>query len=157
MNKNFLILLLIFISTGFKPVYKNYCNARFNFCVPYPADFTKLPESENRDGRIFISKDKKAEIRMYGSLAIEEFDMLTQQYDTQISETRVTYKKFGSNCFIFSGVETNGNFVYLKTVKKKINYMGSPDTFVFQTLRISYPASQGKKYEAYCAMIAKSL
>jgi hypothetical protein len=157
MNKNILILFLFLITTGFRPGYKKYCNARFNFCISYPSDFTKLPESENGDGRIFISKDKKAEIRMYGSLAVEEYETLIQHFAIQSSGLRLSFKSIKVSSYIFSGTGEDGKIIYQKTVKRGIEYMGSKNTDVFQTLRISYPPDQKKKYESYCAVIAKSL
>jgi hypothetical protein len=156
-NKNIFLIFFILISFSFKNDYLIHCNARFNFCISYPADFIKLPESENGDGRIFISKDKKTEIRMYGSLAIEDFDKLEQEFTTQTSHTHLSYKMINGDWFIFSGTDAKGNIVYQKTVKKKIDYMGEKNTYVFQTLTISYPPNQSKKYNSYCKLIAKSL
>ena len=157
MLKNLFIIFFILVSFSFKEAYKVYCNPRFNFCIKYPSDFIKQPESENRDGRIFISKDKRCEIRMFGSLAIEDFDRLDQEFTTQTIDVHLSYKMIKENWFIFSGVDSKRNIIYQKTVKKKIDYMGDKNTYVFQTLYISYPNNQAKVYESYCKLITKSL
>ena len=56
--------------------YKKYCNARFDFCVEYPASFVNLPPPENNDGLTFLSTDKKTKILAFGSLASEDFDRI---------------------------------------------------------------------------------
>jgi hypothetical protein len=72
-------------------------------------------------------------------------------------DIQLTYKKITKDWFVFSGVDKAGKIVYRKTVKKKINYMGDEGVAVFQTLMITYPASQNKLYAPYCSVIAKSL
>ncbi len=157
MFRNAFIILFVFISFSFKTDYKNHCNPRFNFCISYPTDFIKQSESENGDGAFFISKDKRSQIWMYGSLAIEDFDRLDQEFTLATTDIHLSYKVVKDNWFIFSGVDSTGNVIYQKTIKKKINYLGEKDTYVFQTLRISYPPNQNKKYNSYCKLIAKSL
>ena len=138
--------------------YSEYCNSRFQFCIDYPKDLLGQGESENGDGQLFMSKDKQTEVRAYGMMAIEEFDKLSQQYESAIKDLTVSYKVIKSNWFIFSGTDKKGNIVYRKTVKKKLDdYMNGGAQDVFQTLMISYPVSQKKLYDPYCAKIAKSL
>lgn len=153
------IFLLIFLFTvAFKPQddYATYCNGKFGFCVKYPKTFGKGEESGGGDGAVFTSKDKKAEIRAYGRLAIEGLDKLNQEYGFATEKINVTYKAVKEGWFVFSGTDGSGAFVYQKTVKKKIDYYGDKATPVFQTLRIRYPAAQQKNYEGYCKVIAKS-
>ncbi len=138
--------------------YENYCNSRFQFCIDYPRDLTSQGEAENGDGQIFLSKDKQTEVRAYGMMAIEEFDKLSQQYETAITGITVSYKVIKPSWFIFSGTDKKGNIVYRKTVKKKLDdYMNGGPQDVFQTLMITYPVSQKKLYDPYCGKIAKSL
>ena len=94
---------------------------------------------------------------MYGSLAIEDFDQLSQAYDIQTSDMHISYKIIKANAFIFSGTDAKGNIVYQKTVKKSVEYMGEKNTSVFLTLRISYPPAQSEQYKPYCKQISKSL
>ncbi len=136
---------------------KQYCNERFSFCITYPRQFTPLPPPENGDGQRFVSTDKKATILTFGSLAIEDFDSLGQEYAQASKNTAVSYKRIAKDWFIFSGKNSNGNIVYRKTRKMKIDYMDDKKTAVFQTLMIEYPAGQAVLYEAYCKQIANSL
>lgn len=137
--------------------YLTYCNSRFDFCIKYPGSFQQQPESENQDGTTFLSKDKLAKIWAYGRLAIEDLDQLKQEYEIVTRDIKVNYKVMKNGCFIFSGIDKQGNIIYQKTCKKKIDYLGSPNTDAFHTLRISYPPAQGKQYQSYCQLISKSL
>ena len=137
--------------------YKNYCNARFDFCIGYPKDFLKQPDPENGDGTSFISNDKKSQIWAYGRLAVEDLDKIEQEFDISTKDIRLTYRVLKVDWFIFSGIDLKGNIIYQKTVKKNITYFGSAGTNVFQTLRIAYPTDQSKKHEPYCKVISKSL
>jgi len=127
------------------------------FCVEYPANFIRLPPPENGDGLSFQSADKKTEIRAFGSVAIEDFDKLSQEYALPTNDIKMTYKKIYKNWFIICGITSQGKVMYRKTCKRKVNYMGQPGTLVFQTLMIEYPKSQVGLYKSYCAMIAESL
>ena len=158
MPKFLFLFFLAFITTAFaqQDDYTTYCNSRFAFCIKYPKSFGKGKESDNGDGAIFNSKDKKAEIRSYGSLALEDFDKLEQRFKLATEGITVTYKTMKADWFVFSGTDNAGNIIYQKTVKKKIAYFGDAGTPVFQTVRIKYPAEQQKNYEGYCGVMAKS-
>ncbi|MDF2193477.1 hypothetical protein [Paraflavitalea sp. CAU 1676] len=153
-----LCLLLIIISTSFSRVelYKDYCNPRFDFCIKYPSTFKNTQQSENNDGATFTSKDQRAQILAYGRLVVEDLDKLEQEFGFATDKIKIHYKVMKGSWFIFSGVDTAGNIIYQKTVKKAVNYMGDPGTEVFQTVRISYPPSQQNEYKDYCGIIAKS-
>lgn len=154
----FLIPILLIVSSfRFNGDYALYCNSRFDFCVEYPASFSKLPKPDNDDGMTFLSADKKATISAFGSLATEPFETLDQELALAITDKKVTYKVVRKDWFILSGTDRNGNIFYRKTVKKKINYMELGETDVFQTLMLSYPPSQKQLYHSYCQKIAKSL
>jgi hypothetical protein len=62
---------------------KKYCNARFDFCVEYPASFVSMPPPANNDGLTFLSTDKKTKIPAFGSLAVEDFDRIDQESPLQ--------------------------------------------------------------------------
>lgn len=61
------------------------------------------------------------------------------------------------NQFIISGYNQKAEIVYRKTVKKQIEYRGTPGIEVFQTLMITYPVSENGTYESYCRYISTSL
>jgi hypothetical protein len=137
---------------------KEYCNDRFQFCLNYPADFTAGPEPANGDGLEFFSGDKKTTITASGSLYDEEFDSLERDYKFFSESYKVAYHVMKPNYLIISGTDKSGNIIYQKTVIKSINYFGeNPNTKVFQSIRIKYPASQQAKYASYCSYIAKAL
>lgn len=119
-----------------------YCNARFQFCMDYPKDFTGKGESANGDGQTFVSKDSKAIILAFGSLADDtdlEEDVLIHAFKTASSDYKVVYKVIRPDWFIFSGIDRSGKTVYRKTVKRSIGYSGGGATDVFQTIMITYP------------------
>ena len=146
------------VSPGSNATDHQYCNDRFSFCISYPDGFRKqLPEPENGDGARFLSKDKRAEISTFGSLATEPFDELQEELKTATEDIQVAYRVVRGNWFIISGFDKDRKVVYRKTVKKKITYFGTKDTEVFQTLEIRYPADQAKEYASYCGQVARSL
>lgn len=158
MNRSLLIIICcISCSFNIGDTLDTYCNDRFDFCIQYPASFQKQPVPENNDGLIFLSKDKKTEIRAFGSLAVEDIDSLDDQWKMSTDGIKLSYKKVEKDWFIYSGTNKQGKIVYRKTRKIKIKYMGGDDTWVFQSLMITYPASQAKTYDPYCVTIAKSL
>ncbi|ANE50573.1 hypothetical protein [Flavisolibacter tropicus] len=155
--KSFLFPFLLLLCSFQDPGYSSYCNNRFSFCIEYPTGFNKQQKPDNDDGMIFLSADKKTEVRAFGSLATEPFNELSQELEMAIDNKNVTYKTVKKDWFIISGTDKNGNIFYRKTVKKKINYMGTGETEVFQTLMITYPTSQKDVYSSFCSTIAKSL
>ncbi|MVT08599.1 hypothetical protein [Chitinophaga tropicalis] len=136
-----------------------YCNARFQYCVKYPAGFTGQGESANGDGQTFLSADKEARMAAWGRLVVEEKETIQSQYNLYTTGLQITYKVIKPTWLIISGKDREGNIVYMKIVKKTIDYLdsGKKDTEVFQGLTIHYPPSQQAKYKDYCAYIAKSL
>jgi len=155
----FIALAFLVMVLGFRgPVSKKtYCNERFDFCIEYPDSFKARPAPENGDGQIFLSADQKTEIRAFGRLAIEDLDQIKQEYGFGSKGLKLTYKKITKNLFIISGHNQKGEIVYRKTIKKQIEYRGTPGIEVFQTLMITYPVSEKGKYESYCRYISTSL
>ena len=155
-----LLLALLFLHLPTSPAYqtyKQYCNARFSFCVEYPANFKAQAPPANGDGLSWLSEDKKTKIRAYAGLAIEGFEQLNQEFTAATKHIKLSYKTIKKDWFIFSGLNSNNKIVYRKTRKTSINYLGQPATPVFQTLMIEYPAGQAKLYKSYCQQIANSL
>lgn len=152
------ILLVLLVSCAFVQADSNrYCNARFQVCATYPAGFVPLGESANGDGQAFLSADSAAAILVYGSLAVEDFDKLEQQYQAAAKELQVTYQLKKENWYILSGTDKAGKVVYMKTIKKTIDYFDKGPMQVFQTISVTYPPNQQQQYKDYCMYIAKSL
>lgn len=134
--------------------YSTYANARYGFSIAYPQQLLKpQDESDNSDGRIFVSSDNNAELRSYGCHAIkadgstqsvfEEYNDALEEYSPK-NNAVVTYKKLGANWFVISGVRNNKVF-YRKTLGKRGDFM----TFI-----IEYPVSMKSTYDAVTENVA---
>jgi hypothetical protein len=158
------MLVVLFSSHTYaqKTAYKDYCNARFGYCISYPSDLKGQGEAQNGDGQTFVSKDGKATVYAFGRLQMDDMDDykddIKHEFKTSAAELKVAYQVLKDNWFILSGTDKDGNTVYEKTMLKKVAYMGDdkPSTFVFWTLYIKYPPAQQDKYKDYCAEIAKA-
>jgi hypothetical protein len=152
-----LCLVILFNFSSYSQKFDQYCNSRFDFCIEYPKSFDGQPEPESNDELIFLSSDKNTEIQAFGSLAVEDFDKLKQEFKTATSGINITYKKITIDWFVFSGIDKKGKIVYRKTIKRKIDYFNQGNKYVFQTLMITYPPSEQNLYESYCTKILRSL
>ncbi len=134
--------------------YNTYANARYGFSIAYPALLLKpKDESENSDGRIFVSSDNQAELRSYGCHAIkadgssqsmfEEYNDALGEYSPQ-NNAVVTFKKLGANWFVISGVRNNRVF-YRKTLGKHGDFV----TFI-----IEYPVNLKSTYDPVTENVA---
>ncbi|NML40152.1 hypothetical protein HHL17_23335 [Chitinophaga sp. G-6-1-13] len=157
-----LAILCLSFTTGPR---KQYCNNRFQFCMEYPDDFKANGESGNGDGQTFSAPKSTAKIWAYGHLALDPRDLdenadpdpLKHEFKTSTEGLKLAYKVIKPNFYIFSGTNDKGDIVYCKTARHKINYMGSPDSEVLQSIMIIYPAAEQDKYKDYCTYIAGSL
>ena len=120
MSKPFFLLFFIFVTIAFRQSddYATYCNGKFGFCIKYPKSFHKNEDSPSGDGAFISSKDKKAEIWAYGSLAIEGLDKLSQEFGFATENITVTYKAMKDDWFVFSGTDSTGDFIYQKRAKR---------------------------------------
>ena len=152
-----IILLPLLIPKWPTDQYTKYCNDRFSFCIEYPSRFKPGRPPENDDGLGFTSPDGSSKVLAFGSLAIEGFDKLDQEFELTTKDINVTYTLKNKNWFIFSGKTADNKIIYRKTRKTEINYQGDAGTAVFQTLMIEYPADQANVYDEYCKKIAGAL
>lgn len=103
----------------------SYCNARFKYCIDYPANLlTAQPESDNGDGRIFTDKDGTEVLRVYGSLNINDLTVAAQfkkhlsgNSDEPVASRKVTYQRLLDSSYVISGIE-NEKFFYQRTILK---------------------------------------
>jgi hypothetical protein len=155
--KNLLITYLsILIFTPYlfgQVVYKDYCNARFGFCISYPNTFKAQGESYNGDGQEFISADGKSSLLVYRDVREaffeSEAECKSQSYLSDITSDeskQITFKKKGENFYVVSGYQGSMIF-YQKTIFTDQGMM----TAVF-----TYPTAQKAKYDAYCAKLFES-
>ena len=92
---------------------QKYCNARFGFCVRYPASLIKDTAPENGDGQRFDNGN---------SLVMTASGINNVSHDTLKSEMRsareqfdrITYRAQGTNWFVLSGIKGD-KVIYLKT------------------------------------------
>lgn len=150
------LFILIFTTNSIYSQNKTYCNGRYSYCIQYPNDFKGLGESDNGDGQIFISKDRKAEIRAYASLFDDEYTTLKTNLEYAENRSQITYKVVKKNSFIISGYNSDGHVFYQKSILLLKDYWGHKNTKILHTLVITYPKSQLKKYNNYCKIIANS-
>jgi hypothetical protein len=144
------ILLIINILPNFtlaQTHWETYCNARFGYCLDYPTELIPQAESENGDGRYFISKDKKVVLIVWGSLDIEEGGLsphIAKAYD---KEYKITYKTIKKDWAVISGYTQEGKIFY-----DKIFYLNG----YFYTFKFEYPTSLRKTYDPLCKKLADS-
>lgn len=149
-----LFAILIFAMTGFAQTkYKTYANARFGYSIEYPADLltpSRIEDATN-SGKTFLSKDKSAEMRVWG-----EYDALERTLEGEFREdlkeygAGVTYRVLLKNSFVISGIKGDKIF-YQKTLRRKLKEID-----VFYTFTIEYKKSDREKFNAIVQQIAKS-
>ena len=133
--------------------YKSYSNARFGYSISYPADYLspqKLEDVSN-SGEIFLSKDKSAEMRVWGEYNAQ-YRTLEQQYQEDLKNygEGVTYKVLLKNGYVISGIKDDKIF-YQKTLRRRLKEID-----VFYTFTIEYKKSERKKFDTIAQQIAKS-
>lgn len=145
-----LFALLIFLSSSVlaHSAMRQYCNARFAFCIDYPKNFIMQAAPENGDGRTFKSKDGTVKMLAYGSnnSLMEKLETRFNAESTSSDTRKVTYKLFKPDFFVISGVE-NKNVFYQKVLFKNDEY---------KTFLISYPVTQKKTFDPIAVKIAAS-
>jgi hypothetical protein len=153
------VILLILLTSIFLPqlfaqvVYKDYCNARFGFCVSYPNSFKAQGESDNGDGQEFKSLDGKVSLIVFHDgrenfyESISECKTESYRADAASDESkRVTYKKMGEDYFVISGYQGT-NIFYQKSIFTEVGMM---------TAILKYPVSQRTTYDPYCSKLFDS-
>jgi len=131
--------------------YQTYVNARFAYSISYPANVLfPQGESENGDGQRFLSKDGRAELRVWGAYNVLN-ENLKDAYERESSITEnpgrtVLYRLLKRDWFVISGTE-NGRIFYQKTMLK-----GE----VHKEFRIEYAESDKSRFEQVVKRIEKS-
>ena len=102
--------------------YNTYCNARFKYCIKYPALLIPQGEADNGDGQKFISKDGKSELAVWGS--INALNQSLKDYAIMSSkDKKISSKSIQKNYFMISGHEKDGRLFYQKTLLKGDEYI----------------------------------
>lgn len=150
-----LMLLVLFCAANAsaQKAVKNdsYCNARFEYCISYPAGILiPQPEADNGDGRKFFSEDKRVEMLVYGiENALDQTlaEVYEEESENIPAEGRaVTYKLKKNNWFVVSGIKS-GRVFYRKTIFRNDQFL---------TFSIEYPPELRSRFDAVTASIAKS-
>jgi hypothetical protein len=134
--------------------YETYVNARFGYEIAYPTGVLRpQKEAENGDGRVFLSKNGTAELRVWG-----QYNALTktlkEKYQEDLDEygSGVTYKSIKSRSYVISGIK-GGKIFYKKTILKG-DGGDSGDTYYMFTM--TYQKSDKVKYDPIVERIAGS-
>lgn len=133
---------------------ERYCNARFGYCIDYPAGvLTPQEEAQNGDGRRFTNKKGEVILTVFGRLNQDvNGDPLTlqQQFAADVARldkagasTVISYKKKGTNFYILSGTKGNKVFYHKMIIKG--------DAFCFALLE--YSKSEKQVYDAYSKVV----
>lgn len=133
---------------------KTYCNNRFGYCINYPLFLIPQRESYNGDGRVFINKEGKLILTVFGRLNMDvdgNAIPLSKQYAADTKEllaakVTITYKKLGKGFYVLSGTKQEKIF-YRKVILKG-------DAFCFALLE--YAAAGKAIYDSVSADIFRS-
>ena len=120
-----------------------YQNARFGYSLYYPsALFDAEPESVNGDGRVFLSRDGRAKIVVYGAhnadgMSPKEY---RQMILTEFPDYReMDYNPIGKTWFVLSGYR--GENVYYQKVIFSCNLE------IVNAISVTYPVSEKLFYD----------
>lgn len=147
------ILFLLFslaLSSTAQIKYTSYVNDRFEFLIEYPSSLlSPQPPPENGDGRTFMSKDKKVEMRVWG-----QNNALSRSVEEQFAEAKgqcrkTSFERVGAMLFAFSCVKS-GRIIYQKTL-----YRESDDVFI--NFLIEYPLREKKRFDPIVTRIANTM
>ncbi len=132
-------------------IYRTYNNARFGTSVRYPAHLVApQPESDNGDGRKFLSSDGQVELTVYGfNNAMNRSasaEMRRAIADWKRDGARLTYYRASRDWFVLSGY-LGADIFYEKTLLRR---------GVFHTLIWQYPKSLKKSLDAGVSRSASS-
>ncbi len=148
----FLILLVAgaAVSAAAQQEYKTYTNDRFGFSVAYPADYKAGEEPENDDGLVFTSPDGTAEIRVWAGYNVLDQDLNAKlSSDSAAVDGKIKYHLIKNNNGYFSS-EKDGMIYYQRTLFRV-------NSEVFYNVRIRYPKSQKKNFDAVVKRVVESL
>lgn len=132
-------------------LFNSYQNARYGTTVRYPANLlVPQPESENGDGRKFLSRDGFIELTVYGSHNVfsrsAAGEMRRAIADWKADGASLTYYRATNGWFVLSGY-LGGDIFYEKTLLRH---------GVFHTLIWQYPKTLKKRLDASVSRSAAS-
>lgn len=111
------LLVLLFSITCFgtsvfgQVKYSTYHNSRFFFSIDYPSSLVIMQDPPaNNDGRTFLSKDGRVEMRAWGQYNAQ-FLTVEEQFAEELNGHEleaITYKTLSKNWFVITGVVMEG-------------------------------------------------
>ena len=131
--------------------WKPYGNARFQYWIDIPPDFTGVKESENGDGGISLSADGRAELSVWaGYLAGDSF---AAEVNWRIDQDRsngwiIAYRKQQTNWAVWSG--TKGDRIFYE---RAIPVCGDATAY----FRLEYDKERKKTFDPIISRLVKSL
>ena len=127
--------------------YSVYTNPRFGFSILYPTFLSPEPEPENGDGRVF-SNDNGEQICVFAQQNIMNYSIeeLQQMCENSIDGT-ITYSAQKDNWFVLSGINSEDNIYYIKTIlSNDIEY----------SVSLTYPQDKKQLYNEIVNEVTKS-
>ena len=130
--------------------WKHYGNARFQYWIDIPPDFSRFEESENGDGGVSSSLDGTAELSIWGGyLADSDF---ASEVEWRIAQDRsdgwsITYEKKRAKWAVWSGAKGNRIF-YERAIPV------CDDTAVY--FRLAYDSKQVNAFDPIISRLVKS-
>lgn len=131
--------------------WKPYGNARYNYWIDVPSDFSAMEESANGDGGTAQSPDGRARLAVWGSHPSEggfANDVIWRVGQEESEGWSVAYKRQKSSWAAWSG--SKGDRVYYERAIPVCN--GAVAYF-----RLEYDKAQAKVFDPVIARLVKSL
>jgi len=139
------LLLSTLLSITLHASYKNYCNARFGFCVEYFSTLGMHPAPTNNDGRSFFDNEGFS-MSVYGSYNALHQSLQAHRDNFKSEFDTITYTPIKKNWYILSGYKGD-DILYIKVIAKN-------DTFY--TLYIKYPKRLKTQYNDMVTQTSQS-
>lgn len=142
MNKLVLLGGALVLASLTPPAYKTYHNARFGYRIDYPADLRHQPESDNGDGRRFVSADGQTTLSAYAGYNVLDGGLAANRKIARESwrekHATISLDQLTRTGYVLSGQVKNQIF-YEKTVL---------NSNTLTTFRWEYPATRKAAMDA---------
>ena len=127
--------------------YETYLNSRYGYSITYPTFLTPQPEACNGDGRVFTNGNNE-EMRVYAVYNVLERSIQDlKEIQEDMIDGSIDYSVQKKNWFVLSGINSDGNIYYLKTILNE-------DTEY--TVQITYPKEKKELYDEIVEKVTKS-
>jgi hypothetical protein len=150
-----LVLTATLTSAALAAEWRTYVNDRFGATADIPADYKEGEAPANDDGRRFTSPEGDATIAVWGSLAASLEDESFAQYaERLVSYDKqdgwdISYTAGKKDWYAFSG--TKGDQIVFEKI------IQACDGQIANHVRLEYPASRKKEFDAIVGHVTKSL